>query len=1523
MKGNRIFPLLISTLVIISMSLSFVPAVSAGQASDEMKQGGGEELGYDPETGQLIFVGAPAGDEIVSAVGEIGPMGFVNAYGVAFGLGDPANEVMLQGAADFGDGDTVTRYQQVYQGVPVFGGNLVVNTGESGGLVAMAGKISSNLDVNVIPAITPEQAITAAEAVTLKTHAETYKLKAEDLSFSEPVLWIYDEKLFTEATFGPQLVWMVEVTATQGAPVHEVVLVNAHAGKVAVHYNKIDTQWVAPTNASRPEGMQSGDVSALAGGTPLWSVYNAGNSWLSDSQLDTLVAGAADCSEASPTCSDWQEIDAKTHVLNTYDFYWNVNGRDSIDDNGMRMKSVVRYGGEFQYDINDDNWFYNAYWDGAKMVYGDWIAVDDVTAHELTHGVTENISGLIYMYQPGAINESLSDVWGELVDLSYANDYYPAVANNWLAGEDIIGPQYAFRNMKNPPLKRHPDKMLSSYYYKGPWDNGGVHTNSGVNNKAAYLMTDGGTFNGKVITGLGINKVAKIYYGAQYLLFPSANYLDLYYALKSSCASLIGTNGITSLDCDQVKKATEAVQMNIKPAVITPTVVDACPLNYSYGSTVYADDFETGTDGWIFSASSGSPSWDTTVSETNILNETTALWESGGLVSADESAAFSTDKFLPTGQKYYLTFDHMYIFEPVWDGGVLEYSTNGGATWLDAKPLFNAGVNYTGTLAPYPYSSNPLRGRTAFTGTGRNESQTMRYNLTSLAGNNVRLRWRAGYDSSYSDWGWFLDNVDIHTCVSSLPPAIPALASPANAALLFDYTPLLNWSDVAVANFDHYRIQISTDKVFEYLTYDGDTLVSQFEVLSALQPDTTYYWRVAARNSVDGQKGWSAVRSFRTGMEPPVAVSPSGPMQTDRPDFDWDDSPGGVTGYTVQVSKVHDFKSIVMTGTVKTPTSKWTPTVDLPINMASLYWRVKANGANPSDWSVPVPFATVNPPTVPVLVTPAINALVTNYSPTLTWKASAIAPVGSSTMGNYYIQIDDNADFSSPEVNDSAVPPTTPSVSYIPSPDLNPNTKYYWRVRSSNTGGDYSGWSLVRYFRTAMTQPTLETPVDGGALFDLKPTFEWSDVPGAATYTIQLSKYLNFSTIARTATIAPSAYTPPTNLAAGTYYWRVRANGLNGPSLWSAPTRIFTVTSPGADTDGDSLPDYWEQNGYDADGDGVDEVDLPALGANYLHKDIFVEMDYMPVTCGDTGSYIDGLAPNAAVIDAIEAVFANAPVTNPAGGNGINIHVELGNQVACDTDLNPVDSEFYALKAANFDPNRATVYHYMIWAVGYNGGSSSGLSFGIPATDFIVTLGSWGTGGTNEQKIGTFIHELGHNLNLTHGGVDHNNYKPNYLSVMNYFFQSSGVYRDGAWGTTNPLNFDYQRITAPALNELALSETNGLGAAAAGYGTKHFCYPSGSWMTNEDTSNLPMIDWNCDGSFSGTVKIDINGDGKFTTLASKNNWNYIVYTGGGIIGSGRDPQELLSLAENNPIIEWDELTLEMQQEMDSHTLPAP
>lgn len=356
----------------------------------------------------------------------------------------------------------------------------------------------------------------------------------------------------------------------------------------------------------------------------------------------------------------------------------------------------------------------------------------------------------------------------------------------------------------------------------------------------------------------------------------------------------------------------------------------------------------------------------------------------------------------------------------------------------------------------------------------------------------------------------------------------------------------------------------------------------------------------------------------------------------------------------------------------------------------------------------------------------------------------------------------------------------------------------------------------------------------------------------------------------------------------------VAAVAPDGPP--AGPLAASLAAAPLAtDTDGDSLPDAWETGGYDANGDGVVDVNLPAMGATANKKDLFVEMDYM-----------SGRLATTAAFDRIKAVFAAAPVSNPDGSTGIRIHLDGGpaagsaynlgggNQVPYDSNLQPAESQTDAIKNANFASARKAVFHYMLWADDYDNTCSSGNAFAIPNDTFIVTMGpkcNWTV--TENRNVGTFIHELGHDLGLTHGGTDHVNYKPNYLSVMNYFFQFDGVPR-----TSGANWFSYSNFAPPALNENSLRESVGLNTSAAATWKTYWKCPNGSTRTSG--AGNAAIDWNCDGDTADTAVTSINGDSSRTTLTAQNNWSNIRF-GGGDVGGG-SPQS------KTPTTELRELT---------------
>jgi beta-lactam-binding protein with PASTA domain len=383
----------------------------------------------------------------------------------------------------------------------------------------------------------------------------------------------------------------------------------------------------------------------------------------------------------------------------------------------------------------------------------------------------------------------------------------------------------------------------------------------------------------------------------------------------------------------------------------------------------------------------------------------------------------------------------------------------------------------------------------------------------------------------------------------------------------------------------------------------------------------------------------------------------------------------------------------------------------------------------------------------------------------------------------------------------------------------------------------------------------------------------------------------------------------------------------------------FLLTPPcitaGGDSDGDGLCDDWEKNGYTTT-DGV-FVDLPSMGADPMHKDIFVQADYMvgALFCPPVGlcSYHTH-KPNPDAMAQLTAAFANAPVDNPDRSTGITLHVDCGpdcimnpltgatwdslshSHTIAETDANAILGDqadpscvpttpfscaydftaFDQIMMNNFLPSRSPIFHYMVFAhsIGvYQAGGLAGLS-GLSVlkdSSFIVSLGNFaGQVGTSQNQAGAFMHELGHNLGLDHGGYDGINYKPNYLSVMNYSFQSDGLIKGGSAGL-----LDYSKFPSiPDLNENALNETVGLngGAVLTNYGTAYFCPGSGTLgggRRNVVNANGP-IDWSCDGSdglIETNVQADINQENLvLRVLSSSEDWNHLIYTGGSIGAAG-------------------------------------
>lgn len=212
-----------------------------------------------------------------------------------------------------------------------------------------------------------------------------------------------------------------------------------------------------------------------------------------DSQHGTTQRLELVRAEGEPETDDVDVTDAYDHAGIVRSFFADVLNRNSIDNSGLDLVLNVHFGEKYN----------NAFWDGDEMTFGDGDGVIfsgfarslDVVAHELAHGVTQFTSGLIYKNQSGALNEHFSDVFGTAIT-QWVNGEAPHEAD-WLVGDEIMGPELygeALRSMRHPGtaydndiLGKDPQPAHYDDRYTGTADNGGVHINSGIPNRAFYL----------------------------------------------------------------------------------------------------------------------------------------------------------------------------------------------------------------------------------------------------------------------------------------------------------------------------------------------------------------------------------------------------------------------------------------------------------------------------------------------------------------------------------------------------------------------------------------------------------------------------------------------------------------------------------------------------------------------------------------------------------------------------------------------------------------------------------------------------------------------------------------------------------------------------------------------------------------------------------------------------------------------------------------------------------------------------
>jgi bacillolysin len=407
-------------------------------------------------------------------------------------------------------GMTHVRFNQTKNGIPVEGSEIIVHYNKNNEITTVNGSYLPTVEetvINTAPELSSSKAVEKAKSAVKAPPALTYEPTSE--------LVIYPLKGENHLTY------KVNVNFLGDAPGNWFVFIDAKKGEVVDQYNaimhadEIKTQTGTGIGVlgdhrllhiSQTKEPKEGTMFQLADfsheGLDGIFTYDYSNN-----RIEMFKNNDASFNDDF----DRPAVDAHFNSEKVYEYYLNEHGRNSLDDEGMPIQSVVHYGNNYN----------NAFWNGTYMVYGDGdgeymvplSAGLDVAAHEMAHGVTSNSANLQYRNQSGALNEAFSDIFGALID-----------DENWEMGEDIMAPaakesgRESLRSLSDPskyPVKAdyvpygngdgmYPSHMDEFYDLPLNLDNGGVHINSSIINHAAYLTAQ----------EIGREKLGKIYYRA-------------------------------------------------------------------------------------------------------------------------------------------------------------------------------------------------------------------------------------------------------------------------------------------------------------------------------------------------------------------------------------------------------------------------------------------------------------------------------------------------------------------------------------------------------------------------------------------------------------------------------------------------------------------------------------------------------------------------------------------------------------------------------------------------------------------------------------------------------------------------------------------------------------------------------------------------------------------------------------------------------------------------------------------------
>lgn len=733
-------------------------------------------------TGLTVFVSAAPGRSIpvkpTNGRSAAAPIDFLQQHGSRFGLRDPARQLHFDSARTDVLGQTHSTYRQFHRGIPVFSGLLKVHQDAAGRFIAANGRFYPIPEtLSIVPTLTSEQAETVAIEM----------LGGGSATAVDTELVIVDPGWYGDPTIGPHLAYYVAVSAP-ALGMEEAFFIDARRGDVLDRWSLmcLARDRRVHLHTAVPGEPLPGPLARAEGDPP------TGNA------------------EVDPTYD---------YMGDTYDYFLRAFGRDGLDGAGGAMVATVN---------SNAVPCPNAAWSfiDKQAVFCPTVISDDLVAHEMTHGLTQFTANLIYQNQSGQINESYSDVFGELVDLYNGDASLPGppggtpwpptptgpgvdTPNNlrvtcspgpsygdgvrWLFSEDSVGFGGAIRDLWSPPCLGDPDRANSSLQTCSLGDNGGVHSGSGIVNHAFVILCDGKTFNGQTVTGIGPIKAGAVWYRALTVyLTVASDFEDAFLAFNQAATDLIGTfpndprtgspsaSMFTAADAAEVNKALLAVEMNTPGACgeTVPVLNAQAPLQCATRLTVFADDFEAGVNGWTVTNSAPPTVYDWVQTAGLPLGRPGTGWfcddpNIGDCAAVDESSTHALTSpviAVPGGlETLTLAFAHFVETEPRFDGGNVQISVNGGP-WqaLPAAAYRYNTYNTSLFTAVEQGNTNPLAGQVVFSGVG-GQWGTSLVDLGAFVtgGDTLQVRFEFGKDGCFGFTGWFIDDVEIYGCTSS------------------------------------------------------------------------------------------------------------------------------------------------------------------------------------------------------------------------------------------------------------------------------------------------------------------------------------------------------------------------------------------------------------------------------------------------------------------------------------------------------------------------------------------------------------------------------------------------------------------------------------------------------------------------------------------------------------------------------------------------------------------------------------